>query len=174
MQEKFVQELIKGKSQREAYRLAYNADNMSDSTVDSNASRLFKNSKVSARYSKLRSKVVQQAEEKTIMSVMDVLKELESIAKDNIANYIEFGTEKTDEGMRPFVRLKDSKTIDTKNISEISIGANGTFKLKMYSRQDAINKMLEVYGENAVAKAKQRLAEERFEEDKRVNGMKYF
>jgi len=38
-QEKFVQELIKGKSQREAYKAAYNAKNMSENSIDVEASK---------------------------------------------------------------------------------------------------------------------------------------
>lgn len=48
-QEKFVQNLVKGMSQREAYKSSYNASNMKDTTIDSNASRLFADSKVLAR-----------------------------------------------------------------------------------------------------------------------------
>ena len=53
-QENFVQALVSGKSQREAYKEAYNAANMKDSTVDSNACRLLNNSKVAARYNELK------------------------------------------------------------------------------------------------------------------------
>lgn len=182
-QEKFVQELIKGKSQREAYKAAYNAGKMSDATIDSNACRLLKNSKVATRHDQLRGKVVAKAEEQTIMSVVEVLRELESIAKDDVSNYLDFRTEKTlvgrdDDGpifdYRTVIETKDSKSISTKNISEVSIAANGTFKLKLYNRQDAINKLLDVYGENAIAKAKQKLAEERFAHDVDVDGKKYF
>lgn len=53
-QEKYVQELIKGKSQREAYRIAYpNSVNWKDANVDSKASNLLKNDKVKARYNEL-------------------------------------------------------------------------------------------------------------------------
>lgn len=52
-QEKFIQGLLDGLSQREAYKQAYNCKNTSDSTIDSNASRLFNNSKVIARYERL-------------------------------------------------------------------------------------------------------------------------
>lgn len=182
-QEAFVQGLIKGKSQREAYKAAYSAEKMSDSTIDSHASRLLKDDKVRARYDKLKGKVVAKAEEQTIMSVMDVLRELESIAKDDISNYLDFRTEKTLVGYedgepifdyRTIVELKDSRTINTKNISEVSIAANGAFKFKMYDRQSAINKLLEVYGENAIAKAKQKLAEERFAHDKDIDSKRYW
>ena len=63
-QEKFVQALISGKSQREAYKEAYNAANMKDSTVDSNACRLLNNSKVAARYEELRAEEEARQREK--------------------------------------------------------------------------------------------------------------
>jgi len=53
-QEKFVQELIKGKSQREAYKAAYNASRMKDKTIDNVASRLFKKDEIRARYEELK------------------------------------------------------------------------------------------------------------------------
>ena len=49
-QEIFVQQLIAGQSQRQAYRRAYNAEKMTDKTVDEKASKLFKDGKVRARY----------------------------------------------------------------------------------------------------------------------------
>lgn len=52
-QELFVQGIISGLSQRQAYRKAYKADKMSDETVDSKASELLKNGKVTVRYREL-------------------------------------------------------------------------------------------------------------------------
>ena len=52
-QEKFIQALIAGKSQREAYKIAYNATNMKDKTIDERASVLFKNDKIKTRYNEL-------------------------------------------------------------------------------------------------------------------------
>ena len=52
-QEKFVQALVAGKSQREAYKAAYNATNMKDETIDRKACELLKNGKVTARYDEL-------------------------------------------------------------------------------------------------------------------------
>lgn len=49
-QEIFVQQLVAGQSQRQAYRQAYNAEKMTDKTVDEKASKLFKDGKVRARY----------------------------------------------------------------------------------------------------------------------------
>ena len=52
-QELFIQGLIKGYSQREAYKMAYEADNMKNETIDSKASILFKTEKIRARYEEL-------------------------------------------------------------------------------------------------------------------------
>lgn len=52
-QEMFVQGVVAGLSQRQAYRQAYNAEKMSDETVDSKASNLFKDGKIRVRYREL-------------------------------------------------------------------------------------------------------------------------
>lgn len=184
-QEKFVQELIKGKSQREAYKTAYNAKNMTDNSIDVNASKLLKNTKVALRYKELKSKVIERAEEKAIITAEEIIKEIANIAKDDISNYLEFKTVKTvvnhDEetgepiiDYRTIVDMKDSIDIDTKNISEISIGPNGTFKFKTYCRDTALYKLAEIFGLNETQKAKQKLAEERFEHEKNIDSKKYW
>ena len=56
-QERFVQELIKGKSQREAYKIAYpSSKKWKNESIDSKASNLFKNVKVRTRYEELQKK----------------------------------------------------------------------------------------------------------------------
>ena len=60
-QEKFVQELIKGASQREAYKSAYNASNMKDETIDKRASELFSKREIKGRYNELLSEHKQKA-----------------------------------------------------------------------------------------------------------------
>lgn len=52
-QELFVQGIISGLSQRQAYRQAYKAEKMTDKTVDERASKLLKEYKVSTRYREL-------------------------------------------------------------------------------------------------------------------------
>lgn len=57
-QERFVQELVKGKSQRQAYRSAYPSSlKWNDNSVDNKASLLLKNVKVRQRYEELQKKV---------------------------------------------------------------------------------------------------------------------
>lgn len=52
-QERFVQNIVSGMSQREAYKNAYNVTKMKDETVDIKASELMKNGKVTVRYQEL-------------------------------------------------------------------------------------------------------------------------
>jgi phage terminase small subunit len=77
-----------------------------------------------------------------------VIDELTHIAFDDIKNYLSFRTEKTQVGESDngspilaydtIVDLKDSDTIDTRNISEISKGRDGQFKFKLYSKDNAL------------------------------------
>lgn len=52
-QEKFVQGIISGLSQREAYKQAYDSKKMKDTTIDVQASKLFANHKIAIRYREL-------------------------------------------------------------------------------------------------------------------------
>ena len=60
-QEIFVQRLIEGNSQREAYRFAYNCEKMKDESIDVEASKLFNSPKISQRYQELLNEYKEQA-----------------------------------------------------------------------------------------------------------------
>ena len=60
-QEIFVQRLIEGYSQREAYKFAYEADNMKDETIDKRASELFSKGEIKGRYEELLNEHKQKA-----------------------------------------------------------------------------------------------------------------
>ena len=68
-QEKFVQELLKGKSQRQAYRSAYPSSlKWKDATVDKRASEALKNRVILGRYEELKKKV----ENRTVYDAAEV------------------------------------------------------------------------------------------------------
>jgi phage terminase small subunit len=75
--EKFVQGLFAGKSQREAYKEAFDCSKMSDKTIDEAACRLFKDSKVSARLEELQNEL----KERNMVSVEWVLNNLKTVAE---------------------------------------------------------------------------------------------
>ena len=76
-QEKYVQELINGKSQRVAYREAYpSSRKWKDKNVDSRASNLLKNDKVLARYLELKDEIEQKHKEKRLWDLEQATKGL--------------------------------------------------------------------------------------------------
>lgn len=77
-QEKYVQNLIKGMSQRQAYRDAYPDDKSSDETIDKNACKLFHDSKIISRYKEL----LDKTQEQTIMTAIERKKWLTEVIKD--------------------------------------------------------------------------------------------
>jgi phage terminase small subunit len=77
-QEKFIQNIIKGMSQREAYKDAYNAENMKDETIDSEACLLFNDQKVAKRYQDL----IQRLENEAVMTALEKRKLLKELALD--------------------------------------------------------------------------------------------
>lgn len=77
--EAFVQALVAGKSQREAYKSAYNTSRMKDKTVDEKASRLFADSKVRTRYDELLKMVRGESARRAVASAADVLEELSNV-----------------------------------------------------------------------------------------------
>ena len=84
-QEKFVQALISGKSQRIAYKEAYNATKMKDEVIDVRASELLKNSKVRVRYEEL----LEEHKEKALYTREEMVNDLiwvKEKAKEDINN----------------------------------------------------------------------------------------
>lgn len=82
-QEKFVMALINGMSQRQAYKFAYDAENMKDTTIDTRACRLFKSGKIQKKYDKLM-KEKQQSIIKNVSNInSDLLSKVEKYKGDN-------------------------------------------------------------------------------------------
>lgn len=77
-QEKFIQNIVSGMSQRQAYKDAYNAENMTDESIDVNACKLFNDAKISQRYKEL----MKELENKAIMTAIERMKWLSDIVND--------------------------------------------------------------------------------------------
>ena len=80
-QERFIQNIVSGMSQRQAYKDAYNAENMTDEVIDVRACELFNDSKIKVRYQEL----IDKLEDETIMTAIEkrrMLKEM-AINKEN-------------------------------------------------------------------------------------------
>lgn len=83
-QEKYVNNLIAGMSQREAYRAAFDPKTASDETVDNKASKLLKKDKVRARYEELRGEVRQAASAAAVASAIEVEEFITAVMRGEI------------------------------------------------------------------------------------------
>ena len=90
-QEKFVEELIKGKSQREAYKAVYNTSRLKNASIDSLACRLLKTPKVKLRYEELRAKADEHSGNEAASMRAFIIAQLQDIAsgaaKDEVKDY---------------------------------------------------------------------------------------
>lgn len=156
-QEKFVQELVKGRSQREAYRIAYpKSVDWKDETVDQNASKLMRHTKVLPRYNELKGRLVKEAEDECIVTAKEVLRELKRIGFADIKDYLSYKTAKTVVDRDPqtgepvidyqqIIDVLDSDQVDGRVIQEVSI-KRGTFTFKMYDKMAALDKLGKTLG----------------------------
>lgn len=128
-QEQFCQEyLIDLNATQAATRAGYSAK-----TANEQGARLLANVSVQARIAELMDKRTKRTE----ITQDKVLSELAHIAFDDIKNYLDFYPD-THSLSGVAVDIKDSRTIDTRNISEVSVGANGQFKFKLYCKDNAL------------------------------------
>ncbi len=115
--EKYVQNLVKGMSQREAYKDAYPNDKSKDETIDRNASNLLKNNEVLTRYNEL----LEKAQDKAIMSSKERKAWLSKVVSGEIKEKVpmivtdEDGNTKTIEQEVPSKLDTKIKALDTLN-----------------------------------------------------------
>ena len=141
-QEKFVQELIKGNSQRQAYRIAYPTSiKWADEIVDSKASELLnKNGKVLVRYNKLTERLKKEAEDECIVESKDVLRELKTIGFSKITDYAEICNNKL------FIyNTADISEEKISAISEIKETQNG-LQFKLHNKVTALENIARMLG----------------------------
>lgn len=87
-QEKFINNIVSGMSQRQAYKDAYQVS-YSDEAIDSKASTLFNSEKVQIRYKEL----IEKAQDKAIMSAIERKKWLTEVIQNIQCEDVYFKTE---------------------------------------------------------------------------------
>lgn len=75
-QERFIQNIVSGMSQRQAYKEAFNPPNTSDEAIDVDACRLFNTPKIALRYQEL----INELKDEVIMTAIEKRKLLRDIA----------------------------------------------------------------------------------------------
>lgn len=84
-QEKFIQGIVSGLSQREAYKQAYNTNKMKNETIDNKAYILFKKDEVRARYNELLNEYKEEAKYSRLDMEADLIW-IKDKAKEDINN----------------------------------------------------------------------------------------
>lgn len=111
-QEKFVRNLIKGMTQREAYKNSYDAENMSDKCIDEEACKLFNSPKIAQRYQELQDRLATA----TIMSAQERLEYLTGVVMNiEQEQKVEISGGEVVEYERPADLSTKIKAIDTMN-----------------------------------------------------------
>lgn len=105
-QEKFIQNIINGMSQRQAYKDAYNA-NYSDKSIDEKASTLFNSEKVQERYKEL----LKELEDKAIMTAKERMIWLSKVINGEILEDMPLMTDVNEDKVNT---IKCPTKIDTK------------------------------------------------------------
>lgn len=102
--EKFVQGIIDGMTQADAYRSAYNAKNMSDNAIYREASLLMANPKIAQRIKEIRDQMMTPS----IMSAQERLEYLTRVIKgEEPEKYVQFvNGEKFEEDIPPSIKTR--------------------------------------------------------------------
>lgn len=83
-QERFVQNIVNGMTQRQAYKAAFRVVKMKDEVVDVRACELFKRSKIQVRYQELMAKL----EDESIMTAKERMIWLSEVINGNIKDTV--------------------------------------------------------------------------------------
>ena len=145
-QEKFVIELLKGKSQREAYKASYNAANMKDKTIDDKASLLWRKEEIKKRYEELRSELMKGDMDDAASIRRMIIEQEKAIVKTHLGDLVTLEIAEDGVGMVAMPRPENIRNFDMRAVQELRYDSRGNLILKLYDKQAAINTLRELYG----------------------------
>lgn len=149
-QEAFCMAYLETGNASEAYRRAYNAQNMKPETVNKRASELLANGVIAGRLARLRSR----SESAAVMSRQEALERLSMVARTSLSDLVEFGSHELgeDEDGNPIIqsawKIRDSALQDPKQlaaIAELTASKDG-IKIKTHSPLQAIQQLAKMQG----------------------------
>lgn len=134
-QERFAQEVASGKSQAEAYRIAYpKSQKWKPATLWREASKLMVNPKVSTRVEELRASIAKAAQVETVR----VVQELARVALSDVRKVFH------EDG-----RVKSPHELDDATaaaVSSVEFDPDGGFKVKLWDKNSAADKLMKHLG----------------------------
>ena len=145
-QEKFVIELLKGKSQREAYKASYNAANMKDKTIDDKASLLWRKDEIKKRYEELRNELMKGDLDDAASIRRMIIEQEKAIVKTHLGDLVTLEIAEDGVGMVAMPRPENIRNFDMRAVQELRYDSRGNLILKLYDKQAAINTLRELYG----------------------------
>lgn len=141
-QELFAQNYIKTGNASEAFRLSYDAKNMTTKSIWEKSCVLLKNVKVAERVNELQ----QELNKKHDLSKERILEELDCIMNANIKDYVHWDGEELK--FKPFDLLTDEQS---RAIESIKMGRNG-LELKLHGKSWTIERICKMLGYDAPVK----------------------
>lgn len=110
-EEKFVQALIEGRSQREAWKVSHPKSKATDRVVDNMASALLKKHEVSVRYKALKDEVARKADEQadeTTDAAARIIAEYWRLVREDAVEYV---TDEDGDGNVKSRRIRSNRTV---------------------------------------------------------------
>jgi hypothetical protein len=140
-QEKYIELVAGGMSQRQAYKEAYDCRRMTDKSVDELASRLMKKVKVASRFNELCASAIKASEDNAVTMRAKLIKGWKKIEAANIMDYLTVDKDGT-------VKIRnDLKKLDCYAIKSIRLTNTGQVAaIELYGRDHAMDKLQELYG----------------------------
>jgi phage terminase small subunit len=155
-QEKFCLVYLETGNASEAYRQAYNAENMKPESINRKAKDLIDDVKIAARMKELTAAATSAA----VMTRQEAMERLSSFARTDLADLVEFGEFEVGENEdgEPIIqsswRIKPETLRDPKKmaaISELNASKDG-IKIKTHSPLQAIQQLAKMQGWEAAQK----------------------
>ncbi len=141
--ERFAQEVVRGRSQSDAYRSAFNATRMSSDTIHKRASELMRHGWVKGRIAELSARI----EEDFVVKTADLLRESHRLATSDASRIIGEGGK---------VLLPHELDEDTRRaIASFEIDDMGRIKYKFWDKNSALERLFKYRGLFATDNAQQ-------------------
>ncbi len=133
-QEEFAVAVAGGKSQSDAYRQAYDAENMTQSQIWVESSTLAKNQKVADRIAFLRNSIASE----TILKASDILNETRRMASVTARDFVH-----PDGKVKGIHELSDDAAAC---VSAIKVAPDGTVEYKLWDKNSAVDRGARIIG----------------------------
>ena len=144
-QEKFIGELLKGKTQREAYKAAYDTTHMKDKSVDEKACRLFKDSKIRSRYDELQALIMSRDVDDAESIRKMIIEQEKAILNANMGDLFDVQPDESGMGLVS-VPKGDLSKFDMRAVKSYKYDSRGRLVLELFDKQQAVAHLKDLYG----------------------------